>query len=189
MPATHARRAEARKSARTPAPRAATGPQAAAGRSAAVVAYHPGKGVDDFVRRVAAATPLQLVETERRGVEGRFLKDVSKRMDLPAVRVFDMLGVPRATVEKKSSAGEALAGSGGRAAIGMARLIARAQALVADSTAPQAAGFDAAKWLGQWLERPQPALGGRRPGELLDTPTGLAVVTRLLGALESGAYQ
>ena len=38
------------------------------------------------------------------------------------------------------------------------------------------------------IERPQPALGGNKPADLLDTPTGLQVVSRTLGALESGAY-
>jgi putative toxin-antitoxin system antitoxin component (TIGR02293 family) len=154
-----------------------------------VVVYRPGRGVDDFVRQVSVATPLQLVETERHGVAGRFLKDLSKRMEIPATRIFDMLGVPKATAEKKSAAGEILAGSGGQAAIGVAKLIGIAHVIVANSTAEEAAGFDAAKWLGQWLERPQPSLGGRKPGELVDTPTGIEVVSRLLGSIESGAYQ
>lgn len=50
-------------------------------------------------------------------------------------------------------------------------------------------GFDAVKWLGQWLERPQPALGGRRPADLMDTPTGMEMVAGLLGSIRSGAYQ
>jgi len=154
-----------------------------------VVAYRPGRGVDDFVQQVSVATPLQLVEAERHGVAGRFLKDLSKRMEIPATRIFDMLGVPKATAEKKSAAGEVLAGSGGQAAIGVAKLIAIAQGIVANSTAEDATGFDAAKWLGQWLERPQPSLGGRKPAELVDTPTGIEVVSRLLGSIESGAYQ
>lgn len=152
----------------------------------AQAAYHD---LDAFVVRVAEATPFELVDLERRGVEGRFLKDVSKRLDVPQMHVFDMLGVPKATAEKKVAAGEVISGSGGQAAIGMARLIAKAQELVANSTADEARDFDAARWLGKWLDVPQPALGGRRPSELLDTPTGLDVVLKLLGALESGAYQ
>lgn len=158
-------------------------------RKAFVVIYRPARGVDDFVRQVAVASPLELVATERHGVAGRFLKDLSKRLDIPATRIFDMLGVPKATAEKKSAAGEVLAGSGGQAAIGVAKLIAIAQEIVANSTSKEAANFDAAKWLGQWLERPQPSLGGRKPAELVDTPTGIEVVSRLLGAIESGAYQ
>jgi putative toxin-antitoxin system antitoxin component (TIGR02293 family) len=154
-----------------------------------LVTYQPKLGVDDFVRQVAVAEPMVLVETERHGVDGRFLKDLSKRMEIPATRMFDMLGVPKATAEKKSAAHEVVAGSGGQAAIGVAKLIAMAQEIVANSTAREARDFDAARWLGQWLERPQPSLGGRKPSELIDTPTGVEVVARLLGAIESGAYQ
>jgi putative toxin-antitoxin system antitoxin component (TIGR02293 family) len=160
-----------------------------AGASADVLQYDSAKGVHRFVRAVAQATPLQLVGTERRGVEGAFVKDISRSMNISAVRMFEILGVPKATAERKVAAGEIIAGSGGQAAIGMAKLMARAQDMVAHSTAPAAQGFDAARWLGQWLEVPQPALGGCRPADLLDTPTGTEVVLRLLGAIESGAYQ
>jgi putative toxin-antitoxin system antitoxin component (TIGR02293 family) len=156
---------------------------------AGAVVYRASRGVDEFVREVAQASPLQLVETERHGVEGRFLKDVSKRLDISAVRMFDILGVPKATAEKKASGGEVISGSVGQAAIGIAKLIAMAQELVAESTAKEAQDFDAARWLGKWLERPQPSLGGRRPADLVDTPTGLEIVMRLLGALQSGSYQ
>lgn len=155
----------------------------------AVMIYKPRLGVDHFVLQVADADPLAMVETERHGVDGGFLKDLAKRLGLPASRVFDMLGVPKATAEKKSAAGELVAGSGGQAAIGVAKLIAIAQEIVANSTAAEAKDFDAARWLGQWLERPQPSLGGRKPAELIDTPTGIEVVSRLLGSIESGAYQ
>ncbi|NDZ11726.1 DUF2384 domain-containing protein [Variovorax sp. WS11] len=147
------------------------------------------KGLDSFVRVIAGATPYQLVEYERHGVDGKFLRDLSKRMEIPQLHVFEMIGVPKATAEKKVAAGEVISGSGGQAAIGVAKLIAKAEEIVANSTSPAAKDFDAAKWLGQWLEIPQAALGGRRPSALLDTPTGLDVVLKLLGAIESGAYQ
>ena len=153
------------------------------------IVYRSQKGVDDYVRQVAGATPMQIVEIERTGVRGRFIKDLSKRMEIPASRIFSILGIPKATAEKKAAAGEMVAGSGGQAAIGMVKLLGIAQAIVANSTASEARDFDAAKWLGQWIERPQPSLGGRKPADLLDTPTGVEVVARLLGSIESGAYQ
>lgn len=153
------------------------------------IAYRRADGVDSYVRAVAGATPMQIVEIERQGVQGIFIKDLSKRMDLSASRIFAILGVPKATAEKKAAAGEWVAGSGGQAAVGMIKLLGIAQAIADNSTAAQAEGFDAAKWLGQWIERPQPALGGRKPADLIDTPTGVEVVARLLGSIESGAYQ
>ena len=165
------------------------GTRVGAGKSSDVIAYRSTKGVDDYVRRVARATPMEIVEIERQGVLGSFIKDLSKRMEIPSSRFFTILGVPKATAEKKAAAGERVAGRGGQAAIGMVKLLNIAQEIVANSTASEARGFDAAKWLGQWIERRQPALGGRKPADLLDTPTGVEVVARLLGAIESGAYQ
>lgn len=153
------------------------------------LAYEPRKGVDAYVRMVAAATPREIMATERMGVRGQLLKDLSKRMQLPATRIFDIVGIPKATAEKKVSGGELVAGSGGQAALGMIKLLGIAQALVDNSTAEAARGFDAAQWLGQWLERPQQALGGEKPADMLDTPTGIDVVSRLLGSIASGAYQ
>ena len=117
--------------------------------SADVIAYRSTKGVDDYIRRVAHATPLQLVEIERQGVLGSFIKDLSKRMEIPSSRIFTILGVPKATAEKKAAAGERVEGSGGQAAIGMVRLVGIAQQIVANSTAREARTFDATKWLGQ----------------------------------------
>jgi putative toxin-antitoxin system antitoxin component (TIGR02293 family) len=153
------------------------------------VQYVRSKGIDDFVSEVFRADPLRIIATERNGVAGVFVKDLSKRMEIPANRMFSILGVPKATVEKKVAAGELLSGSGGRAALGMAKLLGIAHGIVESSTVPEARGFDFAKWLGQWLEKAQPALGGRKPAELIDTPTGVEVVAKLLGAIESGAYQ
>ena len=138
---------------------------------------------------VANATPMEIIELERSGVQGTLIKDMSRQMEMPSSRLFTILGIPKATAEKKAAAGELVKGSGGQAAVGMMRLLCLAEEIAANSTASQAKGFDSAKWLGQWIERPQPALGGRKPADLIDTPTGVELVARLLGSLESGAYQ
>jgi putative toxin-antitoxin system antitoxin component (TIGR02293 family) len=154
------------------------------------VAYGSWKlGLDACVKHVATATPMQIVEIERAGVPGTFIKDLSKRMKIPSSRIFRILGVPKATAEKKAATGAMVAGRGGQAALGMVRLLGIAQSIVANSTAREAKDFDAAEWLGVWIERPQPALGGRKPADFLDTPTGVEVVAKLLGSVESGAYQ
>ena len=85
--------------------------------------------------------------------------------------------------------GKRISDSGGQASLGLARLLAQANQIAADSTGPDAENFDSSKWLDRWLEVPQPSLGGRRPSELIGTPAGLEIVSRLLGSLESGAYQ
>ncbi len=142
-----------------------------------------------IIDRVNAATPIEIVEIERSGIPGPMIKELSTRLDLPMARMFSILGIPKATAEKKAAANERVTGQGGYAAIGMLRLLGIAQEMAANSTSEAAKGFDAARWLGQWLEHPQPALGGRKPAEFVDTPSGVQIVARVLGAIESGAYQ
>jgi putative toxin-antitoxin system antitoxin component (TIGR02293 family) len=169
-------------------PRRAKAPATQA-REPAEIAYGSAVGFEAFVERVSGATPMELVLTERAGVQARLIKDLARHLGVPASRLFAILGVPKATAEKKVAADGTIGGQGGHAVLGLVRLLGMARALVANSTAPAAAEVDAAKWLGRWLEIPQPSLGGRRPAELLDTPTGVEIVGRVLGAIESGAYQ
>jgi putative toxin-antitoxin system antitoxin component (TIGR02293 family) len=153
------------------------------------VPYRHADGVDDFVHHMGAATPSELVQTERAGVPAAFVKDLAQTLQMPVSRLYAMIGLPKATAERKAAAGDAIAGSPGLAALGVARLLGMAHDIVADSTAAEAPDFDTGAWLGRWLQRPQPSLGGLAPSDIVDTPTGVQVVARLLGALQSGAYQ
>jgi putative toxin-antitoxin system antitoxin component (TIGR02293 family) len=153
------------------------------------LAYDPQRGLDEFVADVSAANAVQLAWVERNGVSGVFLKDLSARTNITFQRISEILGIPRATAADKAKTGAAITGAGSHAAVGFARLLARAQQIVDNSTAVEADEFDVPRWLGEWIEIPQPSLGGRRPADLLDTPSGLDAVMRVIGALESGAYQ
>ena len=157
-------------------------------RKAAAMTYQPAIGVNGFVQQIRRATPLELMETERNGVSGQLLKDLARRMDIPLLKLYEMVGVPKATAEKKAASKALVSGAGGQAALGIAKLLAIAEDIVANSTAEEAKHFDAGQWLGRWIEKPQPALGNRRPAEMLDTPTGISMVSKVLGAIESGAY-
>ena len=158
-------------------------------RSQGPITYAPEKGVISFANRVARATPMEAVEVERAGVSGRYVKDLARHLGLATTRVFGIIDVPRATAEKKAARDEFVTGHSGQAALALTKLLALANEIAAESTDPNARDFDAAKWLGAWIERPQPALGGRKPADLVDTPAGAQVVMRLLGSVASGAYQ
>ena len=172
-----------------PTPASAANRMRRPGLGRAKLAYLPKDGVRSFGAKVFDASSLEMVELERAGVRGSLLKDLASEMAIPASRLYQIIGMPKATAEKKAAADEMIAGAAGQAVLGLLKLLALAHSVVANSLAKEAKGFDAAKWLGQWIERPQPALGGKRPSDLLDTPTGAVVVARLLGASESGAYQ
>ena len=68
----------------------------------------------------------------------------------------------------------------------MALLVGQVREMVAESGDP--AGFDAALWLARWLQRPLPALGGRRPAEFMDTADGQSLVSTMVARMQTGAY-
>ena len=70
--------------------------------------------------------------------------------------------------------------------LGMASLIAQVQTMIEESGNPE--GFDAAKWVARWIDRPLPALGGQKPAELMDTPDGRALVSNIVDRMQGGAY-
>jgi len=48
---------------------------------------------------------MEMVEIEREGVPGFFIKELSKRLEIPTSRIFGIPGVPKATAEKKAASG------------------------------------------------------------------------------------
>jgi uncharacterized protein (DUF2384 family) len=65
-------------------------------------------------------------------------------------------------------------------------LTALVQRIVDESGEP--IGFDTRSWLDHWLMVVVPALGDRRPLDVLNEPDGLEVVTSLLLRAQSSAY-
>ena len=49
-------------------------------------------------------------------------------------------------------------------------------------------GFNAEAWLQQWLAAPMPAVGNRRPWDVLQEPGGLALVQSTLLKIQKGSF-
>ncbi|WP_363320867.1 MbcA/ParS/Xre antitoxin family protein [Ramlibacter sp.] len=58
--------------------------------------------------------------------------------------------------------------------------------IVAESGNPR--NFDSVRWLSEWIEKPNPALGGRLPREMFEEAGGFERVRTLLLRMQSGAY-
>jgi Protein of unknown function (DUF2384) len=71
----------------------------------------------------------------------------------------------------------------------MDKMLSLVQSISGNSLHIDSQNFDSRNWLNQWIEIQQPALGGLKPSELLDTETGRNSVLQLLGAMESGSFQ
>jgi len=74
----------------------------------------------------------------------------------------------------------------GTRALGIASLVEQVQTMIEASGNPE--GFDAAKWVARWLDRPLPALGGQKPAELMDKPDGRAKVQSIVASMQSCVF-
>lgn len=143
--------------------------------------------IEATVMRSFQSGARERIDEIRQGIPARRIGELSGAMDVPKERLVDSLGLSRATVNRKAQRGEALSREESERVIGMQALIGQVQAMVAGGGAAEA-GFDAARWLAQWLAQPLPALGGDTPASYLDTVEGQKLVGRLLAMAESGAY-
>jgi putative toxin-antitoxin system antitoxin component (TIGR02293 family) len=130
--------------------------------------------------------PIDRVDVVRNGVPAEAVGVIAGDMGIAKERVYATLGMPRATIERKTRERQRLSADEGDRVVGLARLIGQVSDIVRQSGEPR--GFDAAHWVAAWLDRPLPALGGRRPGSLMDTAEGREIVTGLVAQIQSGAY-
>lgn len=131
-------------------------------------------------------TMLERVELVRAGVPAELLTHLADAMGISREKLYRMIGLPRSTGDRKVREGQPLDADQGERVLGLARLVGQVERMVGESG--DAEGFDAAAWLAAWLDDPVPALGGRRPGELMDTAEGRTLVSRLLMQMQAGAY-
>lgn len=139
----------------------------------------------DFID-VYQAAPMERIEWIKKGVGAINVVDLADRLDTSKEQLMKALGLPRATIDRKAKAYQNLSTEQAERLIGLSKLIGQVETMVEQSGEP--AGFDAAHWVGRWLDRPNPSLGGRRPAELMDTVAGQEVVSSVLAKLQSGAY-
>lgn len=132
------------------------------------------------------ATALERVDIIRQGVPANVLVQIGSALDMSNDQLFSTLALPRSTVVRKIQNNEVLSAEQSERVVGLERLVGQVEAMVQQSGNPE--GFDAGRWVGDWLQRPLPALGGKRPAEFMDTMEGQNLVARFLAQSQSGAY-
>lgn len=140
---------------------------------------------EDFVS-LFKKVPLEHVGLVKHGVPALLIELVAGEMGVSKDKLLAILGLPRATIQRKARKNQPLSVEESSRVLGISRLIGQTQAMVDASGNPDV--FDAAAWVAQWLDQPLPALGGRRPAELMDTAEGQAIVANMLSHAQSGAY-
>ncbi|MGE0315846.1 MAG: antitoxin Xre/MbcA/ParS toxin-binding domain-containing protein [Lautropia sp.] len=134
--------------------------------------------------------PVDQIAAERSGLTAAGVKALASELRWPEALMLKAIGLPTSSWTRKKGRDSRVDGAPGFAALTLQGLLERAREVVEATVAPDdAADFDVGQWLGEWLQTPMAALQGKRPVDMLDVPAGQAVVFRLLGSLESGAYQ
>jgi putative toxin-antitoxin system antitoxin component (TIGR02293 family) len=132
------------------------------------------------------AGSVERIDIVKSGLPARLLTALADDMEVTRERLYGWLGIARATANRKVQADGLLSQDESERALGIARLVGQVEKIVAESGNPK--DFDAAKWTAEWLEEPNNALGGRTPGEFMDTADGREIVSRLVAQMQSGAY-
>jgi|SRR5579862_2432093 len=153
-------------------------------RSGAVA--RPSLGNTNELARVYTLGAVERIALAKHGVPAADFSRFAQSLGTPKEGLMRMLGLPRATVDRKVRARQPLSVEHSERVIGFAKLVGQVKAMVDESGDPT--GFDAGRWLADWLARPLPALRGHRPAEYMDTSEGQQLVAGLLGRMQSGAY-
>ena len=142
----------------------------------------------DFVK-LYQTTPVERIDVIRKGVKAADFKIFVSSLDIQQEKIFTMLDIATATVNRKASRNEALSREDSEKVIGMAKLIGQVESMLAESGDPALVkDFDAVKWLTHWMEEPIPALGGAAPAEYMDTIEGQEMISKLLAMMQTGTY-
>lgn len=130
--------------------------------------------------------PVDRAGLVKGGVPSRFVGSISTDMGVTKDRFVKMTGLSKATINRKIANKSDLSADESERLVGLGKLIGQVESIVKESGSPE--GFKAAKWFGDWIVQPAPALGGRKPEEFLDTSDGREAVSKLLAQIQSGAY-
>lgn len=130
--------------------------------------------------------PEARIAVIRQGIPASMIGNLSKRMDMSKDSLLSYLGLSRATISRKERDAAVLSKDESERVLGIETLISIVQTMVEESGDP--AGFDAARWVSEWLTKPLPALGGATPASYMDTFEGQKLVSELLSMSQSGAY-
>ena len=131
-------------------------------------------------------SPCELVAIVRKGVPAERLITIGDRLHRSREWLFHTLKLPRSTIDHKIRQHGRLSPEHSERVVGLERLIGQVQAIVEKTDAAQ--NFDAGGWVGQWLDRPVPALGGAKPADFMDTLQGQEMVSRLLTQSQAGVF-
>lgn len=145
-------------------------------------------GLSELRSTLKHASLTERIDAERNGVPMFVARKVHDALGITSSQFSAITGISESVYRRRAKNVDGkLSGTPAWSILGVMELIDVAEDLV-DPQFEASTNFDAAIWLGEWLYRPQPALGGIRPAEFVDTVSGRKEVKRVLGAIVSGAF-
>jgi putative toxin-antitoxin system antitoxin component (TIGR02293 family) len=142
--------------------------------------------LEKSARTYFRASPLERIRIIKQRVPAMYVLTIVVSMKMSKETLYVSLNLARATIDRKVLKKELLNQDESERVLAITRLVGQADSIVRDSGVGE--GFSAAEWVASWLQRSHPALGGKRPGELMDTADGRELVMDLLARQQSGAY-
>lgn len=127
------------------------------------------------VAAMAALPPLEQIETIRRGVGAQVFEQLAVALGVGKETLARKLNINAQTLRKRKS--RVLSADEAEKSLRVARVFALATEVLGSE--------DEAR---QWLTDAVPALGGKRPLDLLDTDVGAHEVSNVLGCIKWGMY-
>ncbi|MEI7461740.1 MAG: antitoxin Xre/MbcA/ParS toxin-binding domain-containing protein [Pirellula sp.] len=121
-------------------------------------------------------TPSKLVMALKAGLPIQELDDLRSDLDLPMEKLVPMLGISRATLNRRRATGKLGIAESDRV-VRYARLLGKAASVMESVENGR-----------RWLASPQVGLGGAIPLEFAETEVGAREVENLLGRIEYGVY-
>lgn len=145
-----------------------------------------GKSIIVDFRKFYEVGLMEQVSIVKRGVNARLVDVLAASMHIPKEKLISTLGLTIATIQRKSHQQAALSSNESSLVVGVGKLIGQVQKMVDESGTSE--NFDAARWVAQWWDQHLPALNGGCPRDFMDTAEGQAMVSLLLGRLQSAVY-
>lgn len=124
------------------------------------------------------------VKKVKRGIPSGAVSQMATDMGVPQKRVQDVLRLASSSMTRRKRTDQPLSVDESERVLRLQSLIGLAQKLVMQFGDPE--GFNAAKWVADWMDQPLPALGGERPSVYLDTDAGARLVEDTLMSMVTG---
>lgn len=140
----------------------------------------------ELAKSLYLASVAERVSFIRLGVPASRVEELAEVMHVSRERLSVVLRLPSSSVRRKIRQDATLSIEQSERVIGLMSLIGQVAVLVEGSEDPK--GFDTARWVGEWLERSVPALGGAEPASFMGTLTGQAMVSGLLVQSLAGVF-